>query len=109
MSLQPPVGGGSSPRKGKCCTQRTPLLTGLAPCASVYCAGGLGTRSLRIGGLCGFRLHTARQAHLLVQRPTDCTASEESNCRADDGHNGRSHGCAGSRARPLACDLAMSL
>jgi hypothetical protein len=48
MSLQPSVGGGSSPRKGKCCTQRTPVLTGAAPCTSVYWAGGLGTRSLSV-------------------------------------------------------------
>ena len=39
MSLQPSIGGGSSPRKGKCCTQRTQLLTGLAPCTRINCAG----------------------------------------------------------------------
>ena len=48
MSLQPSFGGGSSPRKGKCCTQRTPVRTGLAPCTRVYWAGGLGTRSLSV-------------------------------------------------------------
>src|ERR1039458_3281765 len=48
MSLQPLVGGGSSPRKGKCWTQRTPVRTGLAPCTRVYWAGGLGTRSLSV-------------------------------------------------------------
>src|ERR1035438_1364672 len=48
MSLQPSVGGGSSPRKGKCCTERTPVRTGAAPCTRVYWAGGLGTRSLSV-------------------------------------------------------------